>query len=140
MSFEIKVGDSVSLRRTFSDADVRLFADLVGDHNPVHLNEEFAAGTQFKQRIVHGMLVSSLFSTLLGTRLPGHGAIYMGQDVKFKAPVYLDMEVIAKVEVKLIRQDKGIVTMGLSCEDNAGKTLIAGEAVMYCPWLKAAAA
>lgn len=139
MSFEIKVGDSVSLRRTFGDADVRLFADLVGDHNPVHLDAEFAAGTQFKQRIVHGMLVSSLFSTLLGTQLPGHGAIYMGQDVKFKAPVYLDMEVIAKAEVKAVRPDKGIVTMGLSCEDNTGKTLITGEAILYCPWLKAAA-
>ena len=139
MSFEIKVGDSASLRRTFGEADVRLFADLVGDHNPVHLDAEFAAGTQFKQRIVHGMLVSSLFSTLLGTQLPGHGAIYMGQDVKFKAPVYLDMEVIAKVEVKSIRPDKGIVTMGLSCEDTGGKPLITGEAVLYCPWLKPAA-
>lgn len=136
MSREIKVGDSATLKRAFTEEDVRKFADLVDDHNRIHLDAEYAAGTPFKQRIVHGMLVGSLFSALLGERLPGHGAIYLGQNLKFKSPVYLDMEVIAKVEVTAIRQDKGIVTMATTCEDNEGKTLVTGEAVLSVPWLR----
>ena len=136
MSREIKVGDSATLKRAFTEEDVRKFADLVDDHNRIHLDAEYAAGTPFKQRIVHGMLVGSLFSALLGERLPGHGAIYLGQNLKFKSPVYLDMEVIAKVEVTGIRQDKGIVTMATTCEDNQGKTLVTGEAVLSVPWLR----
>jgi len=136
MSREIKVGDSATLKRAFTEADVQDFADLVDDHNRIHLDAEYAAGTPFKQRIVHGMLVGSLFSALLGERLPGHGAIYLGQSLKFKSPVYLDMEVIAKVEVTAIRQDKGIVTMATTCEDNEGKTLVTGEAVLSVPWLR----
>ncbi len=136
MSREIKVGDSATLQRAFTEADVQDFADLVDDHNRIHLDAEYAAGTPFKQRIVHGMLVGSLFSALLGERLPGHGAIYLGQNLKFKSPVYLDMEVIAKVEVTAIRQDKGIVTMATTCEDNQGKTLVTGEAVLSVPWLR----
>lgn len=136
MSREIKVGDSATLKRTFTEVDVLEFADLVDDHNRIHLDAEYAAGTPFKQRIVHGMLVGSLFSALLGERLPGHGAIYLGQNLKFKSPVYLDMEVIAKVEVTAIRQDKGIVTMATTCEDHQGKTLVTGEAVLSVPWVR----
>jgi acyl dehydratase len=140
MSREIKVGDSVTEQRTFTDADVRHFAEVSHDHNRLHLDADFAAQTQFGQRIVHGMLVGSMFSALLGEQLPGHGAIYMGQTLKFKAPVYLDMEVIGKVEVASIRADKGIVTMTTTVEDTAGKTLITGEAVLMVPWIKRGAA
>lgn len=93
------VGDSASITRVFTDEDVRLYADLSTDHNPVHLDAEFAASTQFGQRIVHGMLVGSLFSALLGEHLPGNGTIYMSQNLQFKAPVYLNTEVIASVEI-----------------------------------------
>ena len=136
MSREIKVGDSVTERRAFTEADVRHFAEVSHDHNRIHLDEEFAAQSQFGRRIVHGMLVGSMFSALLGEQLPGHGAIYMGQTLKFKGPVFLDMEVIGRVEVASIREDRGIVTMTTTVEDTAGKTLVTGEAVLMVPWLK----
>jgi 3-hydroxybutyryl-CoA dehydratase/enoyl-CoA hydratase len=137
MKRELKVGDTASITRLFTDEDVRLYADLSTDHNPVHLDEDFAKQTQFGQRIVHGMLVSSLFSALLGEHLPGHGTIYMSQHIQFKAPVYLNMPVIATVEIVNIREGKPIVTLQTTCVDESGKLLVTGEAVMFVPWLKA---
>jgi acyl dehydratase len=140
MPREIKVGDTAAIRRAFSDADVRRFAELSLDHNPIHLDEGYAAETKFKQRIVHGALVGSLFSAVLGEQLPGHGAIYMSQSLQFKGPVFLDMDVIATVEITAIREGKGVVTARTTCTDTEGKTLVAGEAVMYVPWLRKEAA
>ncbi len=137
MKRELKVGDTASITRLFTDEDVRLYADLSTDHNPVHLDEDFAKQTQFGQRIVHGMLVSSLFSALLGEHLPGHGTIYMSQNIQFKAPVYLNTPVIATVEIVNIREGKPIVTLQTTCVDEIGKLLVTGEAVMFVPWLKA---
>ena len=137
MKRELKVGDTASITRLFTDEDVRLYADLSTDHNPVHLDEDFAKQTQFGQRIVHGMLVSSLFSALLGEHLPGHGTIYMSQYIQFKAPVYLNTPVIATVEIVNIREGKPIVTLQTTCVDEIGKLLVTGEAVMFVPWLKA---
>jgi len=137
MKRELKVGDTASITRLFTDEDVRLYADLSTDHNPVHLDEDFAKQTQFGQRIVHGMLVSSLFSALLGEHLPGHGTIYMSQNIQFKAPVYLNTPVIATVEIVNIREGKPIVTLQTTCVDESGKLLVTGEAVMFVPWLKA---
>ena len=137
MKRELKVGDTASITRLFTDEDVRLYADLSTDHNPVHLDEDFAKQTQFGQRIVHGMLVSSLFSALLGEHLPGHGTIYMSQNIQFKAPVYLNTPVIATVEIVNIREGKPIVTLQTTCVDECGKLLVTGEAVMFVPWLKA---
>ncbi len=137
MKRELKVGDTASITRLFTDEDVRLYADLSTDHNPVHLDEDFAKQTQFGQRIVHGMLVSSLFSALLGEHLPGHGTIYMSQNIQFKAPVYLNTPVIATVEIVNIREGKPIVTLQTTCVDESGKVLVTGEAVMFVPWLKA---
>jgi 3-hydroxybutyryl-CoA dehydratase/enoyl-CoA hydratase len=132
----LKVGATATLRRAFTDADVRLYAEVSSDHNRIHLDEEYAAQTQFKHRIVHGMLVGSLFSALLGEQLPGHGAIYMGQSLQFKAPVYLDMEIVATVEITSIHEKKPIVTLSTTCVDAQGKTLVTGEAVLYVPWLR----
>ena len=137
MKRELKVGDTASITRLFTDEDVRLYADLSTDHNPVHLDEDFAKQTQFGQRIVHGMLVSSLFSALLGEHLPGHGTIHMSQNIQFKAPVYLNTPVIATVEIVNIREGKPIVTLQTTCVDESGKVLVTGEAVMFVPWLKA---
>lgn len=139
MSKVIKVGDTASITRAFSEEDVRLYAELSTDKNPVHLDAEFAANTPFGERIVHGMLVGSLFSALLGQHLPGDGAIYMTQNQSFKAPVFLDMEVTATVEVTEVRTDKPIVKLTTTCTDESGKVLISGEAVMFVPWLKEAA-
>jgi len=136
MKKTLKIGDTASIRRVFTEVDVRAYAELSTDFNPVHLDPEFAAGTQFGQRIVHGMLVSSLFSALLGQHLPGEGSIYMGQNIKFRAPVFLDQEVIASVEIIDIRGDKPIVKVETLCLDSDGKVLVTGDAVMYVPWLE----
>lgn len=137
MAKTLELGDTATLTRAFSAEDVAQYAELSTDKNPVHLDEAFAAQTQFKQRIVHGMLVGSLFSALLGQHLPGDGSIYMTQNLNFKAPVYLDMEVTASVEVTAIHERKPIVTLNCLCVDTDGKVLIKGEAVMFVPWLKA---
>lgn len=138
MPRELKVGDKASVTRQFTDQDVRLYAELSTDRNPVHLDEAFAATTQFKQRIVHGMLVGSMFTGLMGEELPGNGSIYMTQNLNFKAPVYLNTDVTATVEITSIREGKPIVTLSTICTDNDGKVLVQGEAVMYVPWLKRA--
>lgn len=136
MNRVIQVGDKAARKRIFTDADVQQFADLTGDHNPVHLDAEFAAGTQFKAQIVHGMLVGSLFTGVLGEELPGPGSIYMTQNLSFKAPVYLGQEVTASVEVTSIREGKGIVSFDTYVTDQDGKVLVKGDSVMYVPWMK----
>lgn len=136
MNKTIKVGDTASITRAFTEEDVFQFAELSSDKNQVHLDHEFAATTNFGQRIVHGALVSSLFSALLGQHLPGNGAIYMQQNQAFKAPVFFNMDVTASVEVTEVRTDKPIVTLRTTCSDENGKVLITGEAVMFVPWLR----
>ena len=136
MNKVIQVGDKAARKRIFTDADVQQFADLTGDHNPVHLDAEFAAGTQFKAQIVHGMLVGSLFTGVLGEELPGPGSIYMTQNLSFKAPVYLGQEVTASVEVTSIGEGKGIVSFDTYVTDQDGKVLVKGDSVMYVPWMK----
>ncbi|MBR9869225.1 MaoC family dehydratase [uncultured Amphritea sp.] len=86
---DLEVGMSASYAKTISEADVYMFAGISGDNNPIHINSEYAATTQFKNRIVHGMFSAALISTVAGTRLPGPGAIYIDQSIKFKAPVYI---------------------------------------------------
>jgi len=134
----LKVGDSAQLQRKFTEDDVQQYAELSTDRNPIHLDEEYASNTQFKSRIVHGMLVGSLFSALLGQKLPGEGAIYMAQNIKFKAPVYLDKLVIASVEITEIHPTKPIVSLGAKCVDELGNLLLVGDAVMFVPWLERA--
>jgi 3-hydroxybutyryl-CoA dehydratase len=101
--------------KKITNEDVLAFADLSGDVNPVHLSDDFAAKTIFKKRIAHGFLTGSLFSTVLGTKLPGPGCIYLSQSMKFRAPVYIGDEVVATLRVT------GLVN---------GKTVLEGEAVM----------
>ncbi|NNJ90750.1 MAG: MaoC family dehydratase [Gammaproteobacteria bacterium] len=126
----MKKGDRALLTKAFSEQDVRLFAELSGDDNPVHLDKDYAQNTQFGQRIVHGMLVSSLITGLIGGKLPGHGCIYLGQTLSFKAPVYIDEEVQASVEVIHIREDKPIATLKTLCHKADGTVAIEGEAVV----------
>lgn len=129
-----KLGQTASITRSFSEQDVNDFARLSGDHNPIHIDPEFAKNTVFGQRIVHGMLVSSLFSNLLAEKVPGKGSIYLGQTFKFKKPVFLDQTVTAKVEVINIRSDKPIATMSTICTNEQGEELISGEAIlMFTP-------
>ena len=136
----LKVGDSAQLQRAFSEADVQQYAELSTDRNPIHIDEAYAAETQFKSRIVHGMLLGSLFSALLGQHLPGEGGIYMAQNIKFTAPAYLDQLVTASVEITKIHPSKPIVSLSTKCVDTDGKPLLVGEAVMFVPWLEREAA
>jgi 3-hydroxybutyryl-CoA dehydratase len=126
----LKVGDTASLTKTITDADIRAFAELSGDRNPIHLDDEYAATTRFGRRIAHGMLAASLISTVLGTELPGIGTVYLSQNSRFLAPVYPGDTVTARVTVKNIREDKPIVTLETICENQSGELLIKGEAVV----------
>ena len=129
----IKVGDKVSMSKVITDEDVSQFAHISEDTNPIHLDEEFASGSIFGQRIAHGMLVASLFSGLIGMKLPGEGTIYLGQDLKFKAPVPIGTRVTASVEVIKLREDKPIATLRTVCVNDEGQVLIDGEAVVRIP-------
>ena len=102
---------------------------ISGDINPVHLNDDFAAGTIFKQRIAHGFLTASLFSTVLGTKLPGPGCIYLSQSLKFRAPVHIGDEVVATLRVTSLDPEKARATLACAGAVN-GKTVVEGEAVM----------
>lgn len=126
----ISVGDVAEFSKTITDADVRAFADLTGDHNPVHLDEEYASGSRFKRRIAHGMLTASLISSALANKLPGQGTIYLSQSLKFIAPVYLDDTVTVRVTVAEIREDKPIATLETICRNQRGELLVKGEAVV----------
>ena len=126
----IKIGDRVSLSKVFTEEDVIQFASLSKDTNPIHLDDSYAADSVFGTRIVHGMLVASLFSGLIGVELPGAGSIYLGQTLKFVAPVHIGEEITASVEIVKIREDKPIVTLRTVCSNNEGQVLIEGEAVV----------
>lgn len=127
---KIQVGDTAEFSKTITDEDVRVFADLTGDHNPVHLDEEFARRSRFGRRIAHGMLSASLISTVLASQLPGEGTVYLSQSLQFVAPVYLDDTVTARVTVTRVREDKPIATLETVCVNQRGETLVKGEAVV----------
>ena len=126
----ISVGQTASVTKSFTEEDVKAFASLSLDFNPVHLDADYAKETVFGKQIVHGMLASSLFSGLLGKHLPGEGTIYLGQNLKFKKPIFIDQEVTATVEISSIRTDKPIITLNATCVNVQGEVVIAGEAVV----------
>jgi 3-hydroxybutyryl-CoA dehydratase len=122
-----------SCTKTIIDADVQDFARASGDINPVHLDEAYAAGTRFGRRIAHGMLTASLISAILGNDLPGHGTIYLGQDLKFRAPVFVGDTITATVELVKFREDKRIATFQTTVTNQDGVLVIEGEAVVIAP-------
>ena len=130
MAKQLQIGEQATLTRTITDEMVVAYADLIGDHNPVHLDEAFAATTRFGRRIAHGMLVAGLVSTVLASDLPGPGTVYLSQTLQFKAPVYLGDTIAVTVEVIKARADKPIVTLATVCTNQDGKTVIEGEAVV----------
>lgn len=138
MDTALEVGDKVSITKSFTQEEVERFSELSLDTNPLHLDPEYAQGTPFGGRIVHGMLVASLFSGLLGKELPGEGSIYLGQSLRFTAPVYAGDEITATVEVTHIREDKPITTLRTTCVDSKGTIVIDGEAVVMArSWQRA---
>lgn len=129
---DIEVGMSASFEKVLGDAEIKQFAELTGDNNPVHLDDEFARGTMFKARIAHGMLTASLISNILGTKLPGTGAIYMSQSVRFRAPVFVGDNVTVTVTVTEMNEKHRTVTM--KCECHVGdKLVLDGQAKAMVP-------
>jgi 3-hydroxybutyryl-CoA dehydratase len=127
---EIKVGDSFSKSREVTDELVRKFAEVSGDYNPIHLDDEFAKTTRFGRRIAHGMLSGAFISAVLGYELSERKIVYMSQTMKFTAPVYIGDTVTTTSTVKHIREDKNIVTMETVCTNQKGETVVTGEAVL----------
>ena len=124
------LGDSAEITKTITDADVQAFADLTGDHNPVHIDDAFAKTTRFGRRIAHGMLTASLISSVLANKLPGEGSVYLGQTLQFVKPVFPGDEIIARVTVKEIRDDKPIVKLETLCINQRSEVVIRGEATV----------
>jgi 3-hydroxybutyryl-CoA dehydratase len=127
---KFKPGDTASLSRTISEDDIRAFANATGDHNPLHLDEEFAKQTRFGKRIAHGMLSASLISAAIANDLPGQGSIYLGQTLQFVAPVFLGDTVTARVTVTSIRDDKPIIKLETVCTNQRDEVVIRGEATV----------
>ncbi len=131
---EIKLNETAEFSKTISESDVYLYAGLTGDLNPAHINEEYARETFFKTRIAHGMLAAGLISTVLGTRLPGPGSVYVRQELNFLAPVRIGDTVTARVEVIEIMSEKKQLRLRTTCSTHDGTTLVLdGEAIVSAP-------
>lgn len=129
---EIEMGMTRSLRKIITDRDIEMFAEVSTDHNPVHMDDDYANDTIFEGRIAHGMLTAGLISAVIGEQLPGHGTVYMGQSLKFLAPVRPGDMVHAEVEVIDIEHAKRRVKLDCRCMVNGKKVLI-GEAMVLAP-------
>ncbi len=129
---DIEPGMKASLSRAFGEEEVETFARVTGDVNPAHLDDGFAATTVFGWRVVHGMLTASLISAVLGTRLPGKGAVYVSQSIQFRAPVFIGDTVTAEVEVSSVDARRKRVTLATRCLVG-DRVVLRGEAVVLAP-------
>ena len=127
---KFKPGDTASISKTITDDDIQKFADASGDHNPLHLDDEFAKSTRFGRRIAHGMFSASLISAVIANQLPGQGSIYLGQTLKFVAPVFPGDTITARVTVISIRDDKPVMKLETVCSNQHGEVVITGEATV----------
>ena len=132
---DLAIGMMRSLRKVVTDQDIEMFAEVSTDRNPVHLDDDYARDTIFAGRIAHGMLTAGLISAVIGEQLPGHGTVYLGQSLKFLAPVRPGDMVTAEVEVTAIDYAKRKVTMETRCLVD-GKKVLTGEAVVLAPSAK----
>ncbi len=127
---EIKVGDKFSTERLVTDELIRKFAEVSGDYNPIHLDEDVAKGTRFGRRIAHGMLSGAFISAVLGYEFSERKIVYLSQTLKFTAPVFIGDTVTAAATVTKIRGDKPIITLETVCTNQTGDVLVKGEAVV----------
>ncbi|WP_296112181.1 MaoC family dehydratase [uncultured Anaerococcus sp.] len=130
---ELEIGQSASFTKTVSEADVYNYAGVSGDFNPAHINESYAKKTFFKTRIAHGMIGAGFISNVLGTKLPGPGTIYLGQDLKFTKPVYFGDTITATCEVEEIEQEKNRLILKTTCKNQDGDIVIEGRAKVLAP-------
>lgn len=108
---DLEIGMSASTEKTISAADVATFAQISGDDNPIHVDEEYAKNSAFGKRIVHGMFSAALISAVAGTKLPGYGGVYLSQELKFRKPIFIDDTVVTKLTIEDINQRRGRITM-----------------------------
>ena len=127
---DIKVGDEASLCLTITETHIVMYAGLTGDVNPVHVDAEHAAQSIFKERIAHGMLTAGLVSAVLGNQLPGPNSIYLGQDLRFTAPVKIGDTVTVTVTVTEKRDDKRIITLRTTVTNQRDEMVLDGTAVI----------
>ena len=132
------IGTQTTLSRTITEEDIHLFAQVSGDHNPLHLDAEYAERSIFGKRIAHGFLIGSLISAVLGNELPGPGSIYLGQTLKFLEPIHIGDTVKVIVKVVALREEKRIVTLHTECTNQHGTFVLSGEATVK--YLREAAA
>lgn len=127
------IGQTASCSKTITETDIVIYAGLSGDFNPIHVDKEYAKKTRFGERIAHGLLSSSLLSQLLGVHLPGKGAVYMEQSLKFKAPVFIGDTITATATVQEFIEEKNILKLLTECHNQNGQLVITGNAVMLVP-------
>lgn len=130
---ELEVGSTASLSRTLTDDDIKLFAFVSGDVNPAHVDPEFAKNDLFHKVIAHGMWGGSLISTVLGTKLPGPGTIYLNQSLKFLRPIALGDKITVEVTVTRKYKNKPILELQCQCKNQLGKEVIVGKAKVLAP-------
>ena len=126
------VGSELSFSVQVTDKMVRQFAEMSGDYNPIHLDDAFAATTRFKKRIAHGMICGALISRVLAEKL-GQGGIYLGQNLKFIHPVFIDDTVTVTLKVLAIRASKGIATIETICRNQNSEVCVKGDAIIMMP-------
>lgn len=129
---KIQIGMRASYSQTITDADIKAYASLSGDHNPVHVNQEYAEESRYGRRLAHGLMSVGFFSALFGMRLPGPGCVYVSQSIKFKRPVYIDDTVTAVAEVTDVCIEKKRVFFSTTCYVK-NKVVISGDAEIYIP-------
>jgi acyl dehydratase len=127
---DIAVGDSAQITRRVSDGDIASFVDAVGDYNPVHSDRAYAAATLFKEPIAPGIWTAGLVSAVIGTRLPGPGAIYLSQDLKFLKPVKAGDSISARVEVIDVNREKNRIRLRTVCTNQRAEDVLTGEALV----------
>jgi len=131
--YELKVGDSAQISKMITEEVINDFARSTGDFNPIHLDQSYAEKTTFKGRIAHGLLSVGLLSTVLGNILPGHGTIYLSQEVKFLAPVKIGDTLTARVEVIELVPEKNRAKFRTTCMNQDGKEVVDGAAWVMPP-------
>ena len=129
----LKIGQSYEMQRRFSELDIKSFADLSHDTNPIHTDSEFARNSRFGRLIVPGFLTASLFSAIIGTKFPGIGSVYLIQNMIFRNPVFIDQLVKASVSVKELYPEKNRVLLETLCKDENNVILIEGTALVKLP-------
>lgn len=130
---ELSLGQEASFAKTITENDVYTFAGVTGDFNPAHINQAYAESTPFKTRIAHGMLSGSMFSTILGTDLPGAGTIYLGQELKFTKPVHFGDTITATVKVTELVVEKNRVVLDCIATNQDGDVVVSGKATVLAP-------